>query len=226
MSSFLKPDKYFPLACKIWSKIFQGLNLSKTIDDKTFGSVSDDYDKFAKCVSDANSSGCFMRSSDWHSIRDYYVEYFSWSVIPMETFGKICAFIKNYGRIVDPLCGNGFHAYILHTMYKMNVLASDIETAKFQWPVKIIKQDAMTVEFKNDDVLWLSWVDYESSVGFELLTKFKKVGNMCIVIGEGDGCCGDKKMHKELENNWTIVKSFGIPRFAGCNDNVSVYTKK
>ena len=47
-------------------------------------------------------------------IQDYFVEIFSWSVIPKDLLLHLSNFLKNYNIkcILDPCCGNAFHSFL------------------------------------------------------------------------------------------------------------------
>ena len=127
----------------------------------------------------------FFKGSYEEVIEEYFVEIFSWSVIPYNLLMEINKLLDDHkiiGKIIDPCCGNSFHTFIFNEFCNKNVITIDIQPEELPW-IETIEQDGL--EFiknynSSEDCLLLSWVDYDE-LTYGLLTNFK--GNIVISFG-------------------------------------------
>ena len=68
-------------------------------------------------------------------IDEYFVEIFSWTVLPYSLLNEISNIIinNNCNIILDPCCGNAFHTYLFETFTELECLTYDIQDEKDSW---------------------------------------------------------------------------------------------
>jgi len=164
----------------------------------------------------------------WLQRRSLFTLVISWTAIDIDTIEQISnVLIENdVTTILDPLAGHGF-IDILFQSCGMNTISFDIKLQDEQrrW-TNITQADALTLnmeEFK-DTCLLLSWVDYGSDLGEQLIKKF--MGKYVIYIGEIGGCTGNGDDFAELDSNWTEIQYFKISTFYGINDQCYLFKRK
>ena len=176
-------------------------------------------------------SGCFYGLL-WQAIQDSYANLFSWTVLPQFAYRAITDTLKTESpmakRIVDPFAGSSFHMCMMKQISNFEVYANkstSIKGAKVSWPIQVHQIDPLDTEFQLDDILWLSWIPDQSTLGTQLLHVFP--GEICVYIGEDKGgCCGSDCLFEELDQNWQELKKISIPVFPGFCDAITVYKRK
>jgi hypothetical protein len=120
-------------------------------------------------------------------IKKYFVEIFSWSVIPREILFNIQNILKenNISVIIDPCCGNAFHTFLFDTFCGFNTLSNDNQPEYLGWSSTTNLDGIKFLDDLNEDehyngALILSWIEGEE-LAFNLLEAF--IGNIVISIG-------------------------------------------
>jgi len=161
--------------------------------------------------------------------RQEFVHRYSWTVPDPDTLLFVAAWCG--GKIIDPLAGTGYWAYLLDQM-SIDVIAYDKEPDDNTWhPEKyerffeVLKEEAVfSVALHPDRTLFLSWVPY-GYPGDRIINAYK--GDRIVYIGEGEyGCCGDDSMFACLEENWKEVESHRPVQWDGMHDYVTIYDRK
>lgn len=79
-------------------------------------------------------------------VQEYFVEIFSWTVIPKDILLSIHNNIKNKNSniegIIDPCCGNSFHSYLFTEFCDLKSISIDIQNEPNSW-IDIIENDAI-----------------------------------------------------------------------------------
>lgn len=166
--------------------------------------------------------------------RSDFVKQYAWTITDPETV----AFVAEYsrGRLVDPMAGTGFWAYVLRQVgvsvvaYDLNPPAADHE--RNHWHrhsashVDIIEADARhAVRRHADRTLFLSWPPYDSPIGAETLAAYE--GDRVIFVGEDEGgCCGDDALFDALARDWVKVAEHTPVQWDGMHDIVHAYDRK
>ena len=76
-------------------------------------------------------------------IKEYFVEIFSWTVLPYQLLQYIYNIIKqDCTRVLDPCCGNSFHTYLFENFTPLDCLSYDIQDEENSW-TKITEQDGL-----------------------------------------------------------------------------------
>lgn len=160
-------------------------------------------------------------------IREYFVEIFSWSVLPYDTLYLIEYFIllHKLDGIIDPCCGNAFHAFLFNKLCGLEVHCSDIQAEPNSWvPVTEIEG---TLFLKNLDTqqhmkkaLILSWIDYES-LTIDLLDLYK--GKMVISIGNYDKLSPNYIL--KLKKNYKLIESIILVMPWGLKEKIEIYIR-
>jgi hypothetical protein len=152
---------------------------------------------------------------------------YSWTI----TDPSVVSFVVQQAgpRVVDPMAGTGWWAYLLG-QFGCDVVASDKAPAANQWcgpalHVPVAEVDgAEAVTAHADRTLLLSWPPYDDPAGARIVRAYG--GDRIVYIGEGDGgCCGDDDLHALLAKEWTEVASFVPVQWFGMHDVVTVYTR-
>tara|TARA_Y100000589_G_C27161493_1_gene632954 strand:- start:165 stop:800 length:636 start_codon:yes stop_codon:yes gene_type:complete len=161
--------------------------------------------KMKKRIEDIRNNLNYKSSEDLEEkklIKEYFVEVFSWSVLPYITLIDIYNIIKNYCKtILDPCCGNSFHSYLFENFTSLKCISYDIQDERNSWTHVNVKDGIDSFQdIQNDSslCLLLSWIDYDE-LCIKLLEKFK--GNIILSIGNyyehNNNCNYLKKLNKE-----------------------------
>ena len=121
-----------------------------------------------------------LNLTDEELITEYFVEIFSWTVMDKFIIKDIYTTINNYLTdmvIVDPCSGNSFHTFLFNTFMEIPVVTIDIQPEENSW-VETIEDDGLNyiinMEYNENKVLLLSWIDYTKyDLSYNLLTSFK-----------------------------------------------------
>ena len=158
-------------------------------------------------------------------IDEYFVEIFSWTVLPYSLLLEISNIIinNNCNIILDPCCGNAFHTYLFETFTKLECLTYDIQDEKNSW-TKIKEIDCLkiweNIKNHNNICLLLSWIDYEE-LCLKLLDQYN--GNIILSIGNYHG--RSPQYLKELNKNYKLYKSYKLNMPWNLDESIEIYIK-
>ncbi len=161
-------------------------------------------------------------------IEDYFVEIFSWSVLPKCLLLEIDMLIQNYTKnytIIDPCSGNSFHTFLFNNFCNINVITIDIQVEDSAW-IDTFEGDGLfymqnKINSFEDKVLLLSWIDYDD-LTVALLKSYK--GQIVISIGNYDETNSKKYLH-ELNNNYLLLKHYELKMPWNSIENCRIYKK-
>jgi hypothetical protein len=168
-----------------------------------------------------------LTMDDNEIIKEYFVEIFSWSVIPHELLFDIATFLKEkeIKYIIDPSCGNAFHTFLFDTFCNINTLSCDIQKEENAW-IETIEQDGRKFidELNKTEhckrALILSWIDGEK-LAKELLDKF--TGNIVISIGN---YVIDTDYIEHLQCYFELKKIIILNMPWELNEKIEIYVRK
>jgi len=164
-------------------------------------------------------------------VQEYFVEIFSWTVIPKDILLSIHNNIKNKNNniegIIDPCCGNSFHSYLFTEFCDLKSISIDIQNEPNSW-IDIIENDA--IEYLKDVdnskidnyILILSWIDYEE-LGLKLLDLYK--GNIVLSIGNYYQHKCFKYLNK-LQTDYNLIQKIKIEMPWGLDEYIELYFRK
>ena len=164
-------------------------------------------------------------------VQEYFVEIFSWTVIPKDILLSIHNNIKNKNNniegIIDPCCGNSFHSYLFTEFCDLKSISIDIQNEPNSW-IDIIENDA--IEYLKDldnskidnYILILSWIDYEE-LGLKLLDLYK--GNIVLSIGNYYQHKCFKYLNK-LQTDYNLIQKIKIEMPWGLDEYIELYFRK
>ena len=164
-------------------------------------------------------------------VQEYFVEIFSWTVIPKDILLSIHNNIKNKNSniegIIDPCCGNSFHSYLFTEFCDLKSISIDIQNEPNSW-IDIIENDA--IEYLKDVdnskidnyILILSWIDYEE-LALKLLDLYK--GNIVLSIGNYYQHKCFKYLNK-LQTNYKLIQKIKIEMPWGLDEYIELYFRK
>ena len=187
---------------------------------------NDDFDsKFLKRIQNLNSRYGIKESSIELIVKDYFVEIFSWSVIPFEILDMLNGIIKdnNITGIIDPCCGNAFHSYLFGSVLGLKTHTVDIQDEPNSWmdikeiDGRLFMKDLDISEHKSSALL-LSWIDYES-LTIELLELYK--GNLVISLGNYDRL--SPNYIRKLNESFKMIKRVVLKMPWGLTEKIEVY---
>ena len=162
-------------------------------------------------------------------IEDFFVEIFSWTVLPkdilFEINGVLESYIDNY-ILIDPCSGNSFHTFLFSIFCNKEVITIDIQPEDDPW-IETIECDGLeyiknNIEDFSDKILFLAWIDYDN-LTYNLLKNFK--GSVVVSVGnynEGNSL----KYLNELENNYELIYHYKLNMPWNHIENIKIYTKK
>lgn len=164
-------------------------------------------------------------------VQEYFVEIFSWTVIPKDILILLHKNIKNKNSniegIIDPCCGNSFHSYLFTEFCNLKSISIDIQNEPNSW-IDIIEIDA--IEYLkyidnskiNNYILLLSWIDYEE-LGIKLLDLYK--GNIVLSIGNYYQHKSFKYLNK-LQKEYKLIQKIKIKMPWGLDEYIELYFRK
>ena len=158
-------------------------------------------------------------------IKNYFVEIFSWSVIPRYLLFNIRKYLKdfNINSILDPCCGNAFHTFLFDTFTGINTFSCDNQKEQEAW-MDITEKDGMKfLEDLNDKehqegALMLSWIEGEE-LAMKLLNKF--YGDVVITIGNYKET--SPRFYEYLNHYYECKKRFILEMPWNLNENIEIY---
>lgn len=158
-------------------------------------------------------------------IDEYFVEIFSWTVLPYSLLNEISNIIinNNCNIILDPCSGNAFHTYLFETFTELECLTFDIQDEKNSW-TKIEEIDCLkiweNIKNHNNMCLLLSWIDYEE-LCLKLLNQYN--GNIILSIGNYHG--RSPKYLEELNKNYKLYKNYKLNMPWNLDESIEIYIK-
>ena len=174
-----------------------------------------------------------FKDDDDKLIQEYFVEIFSWTVIPLNILEEINSILSLYDKsilkekkhtIFDPCSGNSFHTFLFNEFCKRDVITVDIQPERNSW-IHTYEKDGLNflkgLKDHSNLVLLLSWIDYDE-LTYKLTKNFR--GNIIISIGNYENI--SLKYLKELHKNFKKIKSwdFKMPWFH--EERVKIYIRK
>lgn len=164
-------------------------------------------------------------------VQEYFVEIFSWTVIPKDILKLLHYNIKNKNNniegIIDPCCGNSFHSYLFTEFCNLKSISIDIQNEPNSW-IDIIEIDALEYLKDIDNskidnyILLLSWIDYEE-LGIKLLDLYK--GNIVISIGNYYQHKSFNYLNK-LQKEYNLIQKIKIQMPWGLDEYIELYFRK
>jgi hypothetical protein len=164
--------------------------------------------------------------------RTDFTKQYAWTITSPESVAFVAE--HSHGRLVDPLAGTGYWAYLLDQA-GVDVLAYDLEppdgTDRNHYHrgqssfAPVMKGDATeVVSVHSDRTLLLSWPPYGEPVGHRTLAAY--TGDRVIYIGEGSyGCCGDDAMFDLFAADWLEVAEHAPIQWLSMHDYITVYDR-
>ena len=166
-----------------------------------------------------------LKLSNQEIIRDYFVELFSWTVIPYHLLMQLYDILKDKcDTILDPCCGNSFHTYLFQTFTPLKCEQYDIQNENNSW-TNITEIDGRKVleKIPNQEklCLFLSWIDNET-ISIPILNSFK--GNIIISVGNYEGT-SDTYLTK-LRDGYRIIYQILLKMPWNLTEKLEIYVKK
>ena len=160
-------------------------------------------------------------------IKEYFVEIFSWTVLPKKLLEEFGILFKKYNLngIIDPCCGNAFHTFLFKNFLDLEVYSIDIQDEKHSW-TKIKEEEGRffleNLEEKEqiNKALLLSWVDYDSLTQ-DLLKLYK--GNIIISLGNYQN--SSKNYLRDLNEKFNLIKSYNMKMPWELEEKIEIYTR-
>jgi len=166
-----------------------------------------------------------LKLNDELLVKEYFVEIFSWTVLPKEVLKFIKDIIdkNNIKLIIDPSCGNAFHGYLFENLFNIKSVNIDLQNEKKSWlPVTVGDgRDYLSYQLKyvhEKSILLLSWIDYEK-LCLEFMDLFK--GNIIISLGNYDELCPNYK--KKLNHNFELIEKIEFEMPWGLSETMEKY---
>ena len=157
----------------------------------------------------------------------YFVEIFSWSVLPQELLFTISDYLcdNNVKYIVDPCCGNSFHTFLFEHFCGFNVLSCDNQKEENAW-TDIIEKDG--IKFLDDlneahhieGALLLSWIEGEE-LAFQLLENY--IGDYLISIGN---YTNNTRYMDDLNYYYELKIKINMNMPWGLKEKIEIYKRK
>lgn len=176
---------------------------------------------------------------DWLAVRNdlprrkELVALYSWTVSDPVTVAFVAEHAR--GRVVDPMAGTGYWAWLLAQL-GVDVVAYDLNppavgrTENFHHPdtpAYATVQRATAVEsvlLHPDRTLLLSWPPYGFSA--EVVLKAYQ-GDRVVYMGEMEGgCCADDALFEAFERDWVEVAERVPVQWDALHDRVVVYDRR
>jgi hypothetical protein len=156
------------------------------------------------------------------AFREFCAFRYAMTISDPATIGFITAYAS--GRVIDPLAGTGYWAYLLQQM-GVDVIASDIHPPERTWTHVEVADAAAAVAGMSDRTLLLSWPPHRRPAGTRVLRAFP--GSRVIYLGEDfGGCCGTAAMFDLLRDEWGEVAEHTPIQWPGSHDYVTVFDRR
>tara|TARA_B110000261_G_C13052309_1_gene344703 strand:- start:15 stop:668 length:654 start_codon:yes stop_codon:yes gene_type:complete len=160
-------------------------------------------------------------------LQNYFVEVFSWSVIPREVLLEIAEFLKKneINVVIDPCCGTGFHTFLFDTFTRFSPLCCDNQPEPYSWLTVQEGDGEKLLDDLNDKeheegALILSWIDGDI-LARNLLAKF--AGEVVISIGNYEGLSPGYLY--DLRYNYECKKRFILEMPWGLKEIIELYVR-
>lgn len=164
--------------------------------------------------------------------RQRLVRQYCWTIPDPDTVAFVARHAE--GRLVDPIAGTGYWAYLLAQLgvdvvcYDLNPGAALVTNGWHDghlYAEVSTKDCAEAATLHPDRTLFLSWPPHGQDVGARILNAFQ--GKRVIYVGDDSGgATGDDEMHRLLRTDWTAVASRQPVLWWGQHDQVTVYERR
>ena len=167
--------------------------------------------------------------------KDKFRSRFSYAVPTKEAIYKIISF-ANGGTILEVGAGRGLWAHLINlTTGAKTCIPTDSCANEFNefiavkggtnWcGITVIPGLDAVKSNRGANVLMSIW-PYMDEWSGEALVEFQ--GNKFIFVGEHEGgCTGGDNMFEELDKNWELIESVGIPQWDDMHDEMWLYERK
>ena len=165
--------------------------------------------KMRKRIKDIRDNVSYKNSEqldDDTLIQEYFVEVFSWTVLPYNVLSSIYEIITKYATtLLDPCCGNSFHTYLFETFMDMKCISYDIQDELNSWTTITVADGLESfneLSNHNNACLMMSWIDYDE-LSVKLLEKYK--GNIVLCIGNYYETNPNFQCVKKLAREYTSI---------------------
>lgn len=162
--------------------------------------------------------------------RQDLVNEYSWAV-PDD---KAIRTLLKHSPVVEMGAGTGYWAYLLRAaggdVVAYDRCVGDVFNINVWHPkgnsfTEILKGGPKDLAQHSDRSLFLCWPPLESSMAYECLTFWG--GKTLIYVGEGmGGVTADEKFIVELRTKFSLIETVKIPKWAGMNDDMTVWSRK
>ena len=160
-------------------------------------------------------------------IEEYFVEIFSWSVIPRDILSHIHSILKenNIKLLLDPCCGNAFHTFLFDVFCGYSILANDNDPNEYSWNSCSNKEGIQFLHDLNDKeheegALILSWIEGEE-LAYKLLESF--FGNVVISIGNYEN---NTRYIDDLNYYYKLKCRIVLEMPWNLNEKIEIYIRK
>jgi len=137
--------------------------------------------------------------------REYYTTQVSWAIYTEEWMDSMAKILKN-NNVLEVCAGRGV---LINPMQMRGVRWTATEaTVPTGGHSDLIQQEALeAVRSRNPDVVFASWIPYESTLDQELMLLCKEKQIPLILVGESPGgCTGSHTFGKEYLDEWEVEK--------------------
>jgi len=164
----------------------------------------------------------YMRSFESYFLRELFCRKVSWAVFTKEWMESLSRFLiaSGYRNVLEVCAGRGLLA-----QHMLTVCPEIIWTATDRDPVDkgpgspVIQMDAIeAVKLYRPDVVFASWIPYESTLDRELA----QLGVPCIFVGEGFGGCTGSEVFWAEQDGYRVFEMppdfKDLPQWNGIHD--------
>ena len=164
-------------------------------------------------------------------IKEYFVEIFSYIVIPYDILLIIADYLKTFNikYIIDPCCGNAFHTFLFNEFTGFITTSIDNQKEPNSW-LEVIEQDGVEyIKNMNElehqrGALILSYIK-EDKLACELLNSYE--GNIIISIGNYDNLTHSCPNYLSgLNRDYNLQKRIILKMPWGLEEKIEIYLKK
>ena len=161
-------------------------------------------------------------------IKEYFVEIFSYIVIPYDILLIIADYLKTMDikYVIDPCCGNAFHTFLFNEFTGFITTSIDNQKESNSW-LEVIEQDGVEyIKNMNElehqrGALILSYIKGDK-LACDLLNSYK--GGIIISIGNYDNLCPNYL--SGLNRDYNLQKRIILKMPWGLEEKIEIYLKK
>jgi tetratricopeptide (TPR) repeat protein len=164
-------------------------------------------------------------------LRSVFSLVYAWSMPAREALEAVAAFAE--GRRVSSYgAGNAYWEFLLATHFDLSVAASDIEVGhRF---LEVARADLGAARAEAGDMIFFGWILNEEAVVAAVvrLLETTAAGQRVVIVGEPPDAfgvprsCGSPRLFTFLREQFELVDTVPLPRFAFLNDVVSLYRRR